>query len=107
MGAESNVLPAHDDKKDTELDVFVSRSAFCGKTLRGLTDALFLRDYMNGDNTAPIPLFEPYSTTGKLRMKIDNEKYRDFAERYIDKATEIISHRADIMCNRLSELLEA
>ena len=107
MGAESNVLPAHDGKKDTELDVFVSRSAFCGKTLRGLTDALFLRDYMNGDNTAPIPLFEPYSTTEKFRKNIDNEEYRVFAMRYIDTATKIISHRADIMCNRLSELLEA
>ena len=92
------------DEKDVKLNYLAecNRSAFEGKTLPGLADALFLNDYMDGRK--PKALFAPYST-GKWHKDIDNEEYRVFAMRYIDTATKIISHRADKMCKRLSELL--
>lgn len=92
------------DEKDVKLNYLAecNRSAFDRKTLPELADALLLNDYMDGDK--PKALFAPYST-GKWHKDIDNEDYRDFAMEYIEKATEIISHRANIMCNRLSELL--
>lgn len=91
--------------KDAILNALVdcNQSAFEGKTLPELADALFLKDYMDGEN--PKELFAPYSTE-KFRKDIDNEEYRAFAMRYIGTATEIIIHRAEIMCDRLKALLK-
>ena len=92
------------DAKDAKLYALVQcNHAFDGKTLPELADKLFLSDYMDGEN--PKELFAPYSTE-KFRKDIDNEEYRAFAMRYIGTATEIIIHRAEIMCDRLKALLK-
>ena len=74
-----------------------NRDAFRSRQLPELADALFLSDYMDGGKTKL--LFKP------PEKNIDDEEYRSFAMRYIDTATEIISRRAERMCEKLSELL--
>ena len=95
------VLSGSDDR-DAKLTDFVDRSAFRGKTMSELAEALFLGDYMDGEK--PKQRFAPHYA--KKNKKIDDDEYRNFAMKYIDTATEIISRRAEAICKRLSDLLK-
>ena len=100
------VLAGREDK-DAGLDACIvcNRSAFHGMRMSKFSDALFLRDYMNEANTAPQPLFAPRSMGNKFKRDIHDAAYRGFASFYMEKATEIISHRAKAICRKLSYIL--
>ena len=98
---------SEDASADLRAIVECNRDAFQERQLPELANALFLDDYMDEKNAAPLPLFAPYSTSTEKRFpkKIADEAYRNFAYSYIDKATAIIDKRATAICDRLSRLL--
>ena len=98
---------SEDGSADLRAIVECNRDAFQERQLPELANALFLDDYMDEKNAAPLPLFAPYSTSTEKRFpkKIADEAYRNFAYSYIDKATAIIDKRATAICDRLSRLL--